>query len=107
MKRAREAEEEKARRNELEDNVNPVELISKLKTLLQQGETAMQAIQRRNARLPIKKIGQRQKSITLHTPEQLASHAKARQEIEEITELATKLIGFGHLDIYDTSRESL
>lgn len=105
MRRAKEAEEHKT--SQVESNFNPHELAGCLRSYLQQGETPMQAIQRRNAGLPIRKIGQRQKNPASYTPEQLEGHAKARQEIEEITSLATKLIDLGRLNIYDLPRESL
>lgn len=107
MKRAKEAEEQRARQAESEGILNPFDLVNRLRSYLKEGETPMQAIQRRNAGLPIKKIGQRQKSNVSYTPAQLEGHAQARREIEEITSLATNLIDLGRLNIYDMPRESI
>jgi len=108
MRRARAAEEARqvAMINSESNSPSRESVISQLAILLREGETPTQALQSRNAVLPVRRIGQKPKG-PLPTEQQLHEHKTIRQEIEMIADCATRLIDMGMLDIYDTAKERI
>lgn len=79
------------------------EISVKLVGLLEVGETVTEALQRINAQLPPRRIGQKKKPSLSAAQEE--EHRKLRGTIEEITSLATVLLDRGWLNVYDMTRE--
>lgn len=107
IQRAREAELRRQQRLQVE-SAKPEEsirdLVMALLGYLQPRETVMQAIQRRNAGLTIRRVGQKKAQLS---EEQQRLESQKRAEIEQITEISTKLLAAGMSQIYDETPESL
>lgn len=106
--RAKKAEEArvKAASQQNNDAMSLQQMIQRLHILLEPGETVSRAIQRRSKEIPVKRIGQKPKGPPPSASE-LERHALLRGEIQEITDLATRLLDRGYLDIYETPRDSI
>ena len=112
MRKQLEREQEMERREAEESRVKPQERLVRLIRCLQPRETALDAM----ARLKPKKMNKWQASqkwkkskmaVDQDTPVSEEDAAKAKQQIEEITSHADKLLARGMLDIYSTRREIL
>jgi CD2 antigen cytoplasmic tail-binding protein 2 len=108
IQRAREAELKRQQRLQQESSEKPEEsirdLVVALRGYLLPGESVMQAIQRRNAGLTVRRVGQKKMQLR---EEQQRLESQKRAEIEQITEVATKLLTAGMSQIYDETPESL
>jgi CD2 antigen cytoplasmic tail-binding protein 2 len=114
MKKAKEAQDmrdaEKKARERAEDAIMTSDVLSSLITLLDVGETPMEALVRYGKAAPKKQTSTRKKKKSQAMevdmdPAQEAAAIKAKEAIDSITECASRLSDRGVEDIYEHTRE--